>query len=139
MVEDDPNNRQLFREVFESSDFDMLIINNSDGDFVNSVLGFAPDVISMDLMLGKPGGGESERDGFEAIELLKNDDRTKDIPVFILTHFFEESKVKKAKEFGVVDFISLQGQSTKNIPEIFLRYLKNPKKYLPTHPLLRNT
>jgi CheY-like chemotaxis protein len=135
-VEDDPNNHPLFREVFEAEGFMVSIIGTADDNFIDEVVGFKPDIISMDLVIGGDGAAV-ERDGFQAIEMLKSDTRTKDIPIMVLTNFSEESRVAKAKAMGVVDFISLQGQSIKEIPEIFMRYLKKPKKFFPSHPEFR--
>ena len=136
IVEDDINNHPLFRKAFEAKGFEVTIRKTADGDFLSEVIFFKPDIISMDLMIGQA-DAETQRDGFEAIELLKTDDRTKDIPVIVLTNFFEEGKVERAKGLGSVDFLSLQGQSISSVPDIFKRYLDDPKKYHPTHPIFR--
>jgi CheY-like chemotaxis protein len=91
----------------------------------------------MDLMMGKDGAA-TERDGFEAIEKLKADLRTAEIPIIVLTSFFEESKVRRAKELGAVDFISVTGQSIQKIPEHYVRYLKDPKHYRASHPIFKD-
>jgi CheY-like chemotaxis protein len=88
----------------------------------------------MDIMLDRP-GIELPYDGLAGIALLKADDRTKDIPVMILTNFFEEGKVDRAKRAGAVDYINLQGHSISTIPKIFKRYLDDPKNYHPGHPI----
>ncbi|MCA9354822.1 MAG: response regulator [Candidatus Kaiserbacteria bacterium] len=137
LVEDDPNNHPLFAEAFSAAGFEVVIFPDADStDFIGEVLSATPDIISMDLMIARE-NNDALRDGFEAVELLKSDERTKDIPIMILTTFFEERKVTRAKELGAVDFISLQGHDIKRIPDIFNRYLDNPKKYVPMHPLMR--
>ena len=136
IVEDDLNNHSLFRQAFEEKGFEVVIRETADGDFLPETIFFKPDIISMDLLIGKS-DAVTLLDGFQAIELLKTDDRTKGIPVIVLTNFFEEGKVQRAKELGAVDFLSLQGQSIKNVPDIFKRYLEDPAKYRPTHPIFR--
>jgi CheY-like chemotaxis protein len=96
----------------------------------------ASDIISMDLMVAKEVFA-TKQDGFQAIQQLKLDDLTKDIPVMVLTNFFEESKVQKAKEFGAVDFITVSSQAIQKIPEHYLEYAENPKHYKPSHPIFR--
>lgn len=136
MIEDNENSHQLYRDVFERSGFEVILHENADGSFIEQVSNIAPDIISMDLMLGKD-GAPTKRDGFEAIESLKSDPRTSDIPIIVLTNFFQEKKVRRAKEIGAVDYINLAGQSIQKIPLHFLRYLKDPKHYKPSHPLFR--
>ena len=136
IIEDDLNNHPLFQEVFGAVGFDVTIRQTADGDFVNDVITAAPDIISMDIMIGKDGTAV-EREGLEAAKLLKSDERTKNIPIMMLTNFSEEHKVIRAKEIGAADFISLQGHTIREIPLIFLRYLENPMAYTPTNPHFR--
>jgi CheY-like chemotaxis protein len=137
MIEDNVNNQQLFRDAFESAGFQVLTTGGADGNFVEAVVSFSPDIISMDLMIGKPGWGDSGRDGFDAIELLKGDGMTKDLPIIVMTNFFEDGKVDRAKKLGVIDYINLQGHSISKIPDAFLEYLAEPEAYQPVHPSFR--
>ncbi len=136
MVEDDLNNHKLFRDAFGRKGFEVMILENADGPLADMVSEFKPDIISMDLMIGK-GGFAMERDGFGAIETLKSDSRTRSIPIIVLSNFFEETKVRRAKELGAVDFISVAGQSIVKIPDHYLSYVTKPKKYKPSHPIFR--
>jgi CheY-like chemotaxis protein len=136
MVEDNENNHPLFIDAFEAGGFAVAIFQNAEGDFVGEVARVNPDIISMDIMIGKSGANLT-RGGLEALQLIKSDERTKGIPVLMLTNFFEEGKVKQAKELGAVDYLSLQGFSISTLPSIFKTYLENPKKYHPIHPIFR--
>ena len=64
MVEDDLNNHDLFRTAFEAEDFIVCICQTADDNFIEEVINFNPDIISMDLMIGKD-GVTSQRDGFK--------------------------------------------------------------------------
>ena len=136
IVEDSESTRALCRDAFGLHGFKVVLRENADGLFSREVSIIAPDIISMDLMMGKDGGA-TEKDGFEALQELKADPLTHDIPVIVLTSFFEEGKVRRARELGAVDFISSAGQSMQKIPEHYLRYLKDPKRYMPSHPIFR--
>jgi len=57
------------------------------------------DLILLDIMM-------PEMDGFEALKLLKSNDRYIDIPVIFLTSRKDESTESLGFEMGVVDFIS---------------------------------
>ena len=136
MVEDNDSNHPLFTAAFEADGFDVKIVPLVDDHFVDDVANVKPNIISMDIMIATA-GLEPSHDGLSALTLLKADERTRDIPVIILTSFFEETKVERAKQEGAVDFINLQGHSITTIPKIFKRYLDDPKNYNPTHPAFR--
>lgn len=138
IIEDNESNHPLFKAAFSAKGFDVVISQNGDGDFITDVVAIRPDIISMDLMLGKP-NVDLERDGFDILKLLKEDERTTHIPVFILTSFFAEDKVIKARELGAADFISLPGHAMGTIPNFFSEYLKHPKRYKPVNPLFTTT
>ena len=114
----------------------MLLCQTADGNFASAVDQCKPDIISMDLMIGK-NGHAADKDGFEAMEELKHDSRTKEIPIFVLSNFFQEKYMQRAKELGAVDFINAQGQSLPNVSERYARYLENPRRYQPSQDLFR--
>ena len=134
MVEDNGSNHPLFTAAFEAGGFTVTIVPLVDEHFVDNVAKLQPDIISMDIMISVT-GLEPLHDGLSVISLLKFDERTRDIPIIVLTSFFEESKVERAKSEGAVDFINLQGHTISTIPKIFQRYLEDPKRYRPVHPM----
>ena len=131
IVEDEPVNHSLYKAAFEKAGFEVTICADAEGDFIERVVDVAPDIISMDLMIGM--SGNEARDGFDAIELLKGDDRTKQIPVFVLSNFMQEERITRAQEVGAADYIVVQGQALSEIANHYVRYLKDPKHYKPVH------
>ena len=136
IVEDDPNVQNLYQEVFEKAGFVVTIIPDADGFFADKVAETQPDIISMDLVSGK-GGHPVERDGFDAMQVLRSDLRTVDIPIIVSSNFFQEDRVRKAKELGAKDYINETGYSIDKIPEQYIKYLEDPKGYKPLHPIFR--
>lgn len=57
-----------------------------------------PSIILLDIML--PG-----MDGFEVLKKLKANDKTKDIPVILLTNLSQKSEVEKGLELGANDYL----------------------------------
>ncbi len=57
-----------------------------------------PDIILLDIML--PG-----IDGFEVLKKLKSDDKTKNIPVILLTNLSQKSEVEKGLNLGATDYL----------------------------------
>ena len=137
MVEDNKSNHPLFQKAFEDAGFAVTILQNADGPFIEQVKQVNPDIVSLDIMIGKS-GADLERGGLDALALIRGDQETKSIPVMMLTNFFEEKKVERAKELGAVDFINLQGHAITAIPKIFLNHLHDPKNYIPSHPDMRD-
>lgn len=69
------------------------------GDAVKAARNSLPDVVVLDLML--PG-----LDGLEVCTLLKNDPKTRDAAIIMLTAKGEESDVVKGLELGADDYIT---------------------------------
>lgn len=137
IVEDDKNNHQLFHDAYEQVGFEVIICISAERPFVEEVVEQAPDIISMDLMIGKE-GVVVERDGFDALKLLKEDNRTRNIPVIIVSNFTNEEKLHKASALGAIDYFNLQGQSITQMAKRFKEYVDAPKKYKPSHPMFRS-
>lgn len=133
IVEDDKHNHPLFRDAYEQAGFEVVIFNLAEGAFVDEVAAVMPDIIHMDLMIGMS-GVEVERDGFDALELLKADERTKAIPVIVCSNFTSEEKLAKAYTLGAKDYYNLQGLSITQIAKRFREYVDDPKHYRPSNP-----
>jgi DNA-binding response OmpR family regulator len=76
-----------------------------------------PDLILLDLILPK-------MNGFEALEGIKKDDETKDIPVIILTNLESAGDVQKAIEFGAKDYLIKANYKMKEVLEKIKSALK---------------
>lgn len=136
IIEDNQYSLEIYATEFKNAGFEVIISPDAEGDLLDAVLGAKPNIISMDLMIAKDNSPEA-RDGFEAIELLKGDLRTHEIPIFVLSNFFEEGKAQKARSLGVIDYINAAAYTPKEITQFYQRYLEDPKHYKPSHPLLR--
>lgn len=70
-----------------------------DGEEAFSMLeNFMPDLILLDLILPK-------RNGFEFLEMLRNDPRFSKIPVIITSNLGQDSDIERGKTFGVIEYI----------------------------------
>jgi CheY-like chemotaxis protein len=92
VVDDVDHGREIFAEYLEFRGF--RVATAADGlEALEKAFELRPDVILMDLSL--PG-----IDGWEATRRLKQDPRTKDIPVIALTAHALASAHEKAREVG---------------------------------------
>lgn len=87
------NHIQVARDGEEALEFIFC-----EGPYSNRKIEDKPKVILLDLKLPKV-------DGLEVLERIKNDDRTKDIPVVVLTSSREQKDVIESYQLGVNSYI----------------------------------
>lgn len=87
------NHIQVARDGEEALEFIFC-----EGPYSNRKIEDKPKVILLDLKLPKV-------DGLEVLERIKNDDRTKDIPVVVLTSSREQKDVVESYQLGVNSYI----------------------------------
>lgn len=98
IVEDNPTNIKLLSFYFDSFGSDVLVAKCGESALE---IAFAeiPDIVLLDIMMPK-------MNGYEVCEKLKEDDRTRDIPVIFISALKETTDKVKGFESGGVDFIS---------------------------------
>ncbi|HLD27510.1 MAG TPA: response regulator [Patescibacteria group bacterium] len=97
IVEDDNFLMGMYCSKLELEGF--KVASASDGDkALRLVKKELPDIILLDLMLPK-------KDGFEVLAELKKDERTKGIPVIILTNLGQKEDIDKCFKLGAEDYL----------------------------------
>ncbi|MDD5327401.1 MAG: response regulator [Phycisphaerae bacterium] len=98
VVDDNQQNLELLQAYLE--DINCRTIPAGDGpealDIINDS---APDLILLDVMMPK-------MSGFEVCKRIKNDPRTSDIPVIMVTALNEFGDIERGIDSGTDDFIS---------------------------------
>lgn len=98
IVEDEPRNLKLIRDLLEVSGY--IILEAIDGkQGVEIAKAKKPDLILMDIQL-------PVMEGFEATRILKADERTRDIPIMALTAHAMEGDEEKVKAAGCDGYVS---------------------------------
>lgn len=98
IVEDERDIVELLRYNLREADFKVDAVRNG-ADALQRAVDNLPDLILLDLML-------PEVDGLIVCRLLKNDPRTKKIPIVMLTAKTEESDRVTGLELGADDYIT---------------------------------
>lgn len=98
VVDDYADAREMYAEYLEFSGYRTAQAKNG-LEALDQAFALTPDVILMDLSL-------PVMDGWEATRRLKNDVRTKDIPVVALTGHALEGHSESAKEAGCDAFLA---------------------------------
>lgn len=110
LIEDDPNDAELITRVLRKHNLANKLILLKDGaealDFLFGQGSFTdehddgrPKVILLDLKLPKI-------NGIEVLRKLKSDERTRKIPVVVLTSSIESRDLKDAYELGVNSYVT---------------------------------
>lgn len=98
VVEDEIHIIELLKYNIEMAGYQLISTDNG-RDGIDLCIEEQPDLVILDLML-------PDIDGFEVCKMLKRDERTKDIPVIILTAKGEEFDKVLGLELGADDYIT---------------------------------
>ncbi|MDH4238905.1 MAG: response regulator [Phycisphaerae bacterium] len=98
VVDDNQENLELLQAYLE--DMDCQTVPASDGlQAIEIVADSAPDLILLDVMMPK-------MSGFEVCKRIKNDPKTSDIPIIMVTALNEFGDIEHGIDSGTDDFIS---------------------------------
>jgi two-component system, cell cycle response regulator DivK len=98
IVEDTEDNRQLLRDLFASTDYELIEANDG-GEGVAAAETLRPDLILMDIQL-------PVLDGYEAARLIKSNPLLRHIPIVAVTSYALSGDDAKAFEAGCDAYIS---------------------------------
>ncbi|HDQ88818.1 MAG TPA: response regulator [candidate division WWE3 bacterium] len=109
IAEDDKFLANAYRLKLEKEGFEIEIVANGK-ELIAKIPEFKPNIILLDLLMPL-------MDGFEALEILKSDKNTKNIPVLIMSNLGQQSDIDKGKELGAKDYIIKSNISLKKVIE----------------------
>lgn len=98
IAEDEPTNLQVLYNILKKGDYRMAAAGNGK-QALEMIPEARPDLILLDIMM-------PELDGFKVCEQLKENPRTKDIPVIFLTARVETPDVIRGFKVGAVDYVT---------------------------------
>ena len=98
VIEDNSLNAQLLKDIFTVKGYKVRIaVNGEDG--LEDVKKKRPDLILMDIQL--PG-----MSGYELTRILKNDEKTSDIPIIAITAYALKGERERAFREGCDEYMS---------------------------------
>ncbi len=116
IVEDDPTTVQLIEFLLKKNNFEVLIAYNGE-EALQIARKEKSDLILMDVMMPK-------MDGIEAIEKLKKDENTRDIPIIILSALGQEMDVMRGLQAGASSYIVKPFSPQELLAEINIKLTK---------------
>jgi DNA-binding response OmpR family regulator len=97
IVEDDPFILSMYTTKLEFESFQ--VVPAEDGEKgLRQAQKEGPDIILLDIMMPK-------MNGFEVLARLKSDDKTKQIPVILLTNLNQRDEIEKGLSLGASDYL----------------------------------
>jgi two-component system cell cycle response regulator DivK len=97
-VEDNEYNRKIVRQLLGRTDYRLVEAVDGEGG-VAAAFEVDPDLILMDVQLPK-------MSGLDATRILRADERTKDIPIVIITSFAMSGDRERATAAGASGYIA---------------------------------
>src|SRR6266852_8135588 len=97
VVEDQPDNRQIIRDMLAPTDYEMTEAENGE-EALAAIAKKRPDLILMDIQL-------PVLEGYEATRRIKADPKLKDIPIIAVTSYALSGDEAKARAAGCDDFV----------------------------------
>ena len=96
-VEDDPSVAQMYKLKLELDGYQVAVA--ADGEAaVQMATQDPPDIIFLDIRLPK-------LDGLAVLEALRADERTKAVPVVILSNYSERELVERGLRLGALEYL----------------------------------
>ena len=97
VVEDQPDNRQIIRDMLAPTDYEITEAENGE-EALAAIAKQRPDLILMDIQL-------PIMDGYEATRLIKTDPNLRSIPIIAVTSYALSGEEKKARAAGCDDYV----------------------------------
>ena len=98
IADDNPTNVELLEAYLCDCDYEIAVAIDGQ-DTLDKTESFKPDLVLLDIMMPK-------LSGFEVCEKLKNDPKTKDIMILMVTALTELGDIERAVMAGCDDYLS---------------------------------
>ncbi|OGD23325.1 hypothetical protein A2Z10_01370 [Candidatus Azambacteria bacterium RBG_16_47_10] len=115
-IEDERTLQKMLGEALEAAGFSVASANDGETGLA-LVLQEMPDLVLLDLILPK-------MDGFSVLQTLKGDEKTKDIPVMVLTNLETAEDVEKVITLGATTYLVKANYDLPDIVEKVREVLK---------------
>lgn len=98
IADDEEDNVILLEKRLKASGFDTVSARNGD-EALEKTFSYMPDLLLLDIMMPK-------KDGYEVLEILRKNEKTKDVPVILLTAKAETPDKIKGLQLGAEDYVT---------------------------------
>lgn len=111
VIDDDPRILKMIKTVL-SADKDFEVATANSGFQAGLLISnWLPDIILLDMLM-------PQMDGFEVCRQLRNDEKTRDIPIIAVTVLKDPKEIKRMHSAGITDYISKPFKSEELIKKV---------------------
>ena len=116
IIEDDKFLAKMLGRMLESHQYETILASNGKEGLLKASSD-QPNLILLDIML-------PDIDGFDLLETVKNNEKTKKIPVIIISNLGQPEDIQEGRSLGAKDYLV---KSDLSLDEV----VKKVRKYLP--------
>jgi len=115
IVEDDKFLAKMLAKMLESHGFDVVLAGTGREGLLK-VSTENPKLVLLDIIL-------PDIDGFDLLETIKKDDKTKRIPVVIISNLGQQEDIAQGKALGVKDYLVKSDIKLDQVVDVVRKYL----------------
>jgi len=132
IVDDTEQNLEVLGSLLSENNYDLAIATNGI-EAIESINNTIPDLILLDIMM-------PEIDGYETCRRIKQQERTKDIPIIFLTAKVETEDIIKGFHVGGIDYITKPFRKEELLARVMthIKLRKTQKALVESEAKLRN-
>ncbi len=120
LVEDDIPLRDMYQTRLEMEGYKISLASDGE-EALSKAVDEKPDLIILDIMMPKISG-------FDTLDILKTTDKTKGIPVIVLTALKEKTDKERGLTYGADDYLIKSESTLENVVTKVKNVLKNRGK-----------
>jgi len=117
IAEDEPTLNRALSEFLTEEGFEVLAVFDGE-EAVSQAKAKKPDLILLDIILPK-------KDGYEVLDDLKADEKTKKIPIILLTNLESAENIQKAFDKGAKTYLVKSNYKLEEVVNKIKETLKN--------------
>jgi two-component system cell cycle response regulator DivK len=119
LIEDDFDTQEIYRAFLEHAGYEVLTADDGE-EGVDRAIATIPDLILLDIMLPKI-------PGWEVAQLLRDDDRTRKVPIIAVSAYELPGERDYARELGVDRFLKKPLPPTELVDEVKRHFERIPE------------
>ena len=125
-IEDEKSLADMYHDVFEKEGYDFL--TTYDVSMGLSIAEFEqPDAILLDIIIPKPENSVAEQ-GYDFLKSVKENPKTKNIPIIIFTNLDTPQDRRKSQEMGAAAYLFKRDCTPKEVVETVREVVKRNKE-----------
>ena len=120
LVEDDSFISGMYQTKLSSLGYNVELVDNGEDATSRLLEDPLPDLVLLDVVLPK-------KDGFEILEDMRKQERTKELPVILLTNLGQKPDVERGIKLGADDYVIKAHYTPTEVVEKIVKVLDDKK------------